>query len=63
MQTELEPGRDTEVAAASPDCPEEVWMRLGIHTKELPVRGHDIGGQQRVNREAVLADEVADTAA
>ena len=36
---------------------------LGVHAEELAVGGHDLGGEQVVDREAVLADEVADAAA
>ena len=36
---------------------------LGVHAVQLAVRGHDLGGQQAVDREAVLADEVAHPAA
>jgi len=63
VQTELEPGRDAEVAAAAADRPEQVRMRLGIDAQEPTVRGHDLGREQVVDREAVLADEVADAAA
>ena len=63
VQPELEAGRDAEVAAAAADRPEEVRVRLGVRAQELAVRGHDLGGQQVVDREAVLADEVADAAA
>src|SRR4030095_17132662 len=63
MQPQLEPGRDTEVAAAAADPPEEVWVRLGVHAEELAVRGHHVSGEQVVDRKAVLADEVADSSA
>ena len=63
VQPELEPGRDAEVAAAAADRPEQVRVRLGVHAQELAVGGHDLGGQQVVDRQAVLADEVADAAA
>ena len=36
---------------------------LGVHAVELAVRGHDLGGEQAVDREAVLADEVPHAAA
>jgi hypothetical protein len=35
-------------------------MRPGVHTEELAVGGHHLGGQQVVDREAVLSDQVAD---
>ena len=63
MEREPEPGRDAEVAAAAADRPEQVGLVLGVHAVELAVGGHDLGGQQAVDREAVLADEVPDAAA
>ncbi len=63
VQPELEAGRDAEVAAAAADRPEEVRVRLGVDAQELAVGGHDVGGQQVVDREAVLADQVPDAAA
>ena len=38
-------------------------MVLGIHVQELAVRGHHFRGQQIVNRQPVLADQVANAAA
>ena len=63
VEAELEPCRDAEVAAAAADRPEEIRMGLGIRAELLPVRGHDVGRQQVVDREAVLADEIAHAAA
>ncbi len=63
MQRVLEPGDDAEVPAAAADRPEQVRMMLGIDAQELAVGGHDVGGQERVDRQAVLADQIADTAA
>ena len=34
-----------------------------LHAQDLAVRGHDLGGEQVVDRETVLADEEADSAA
>ena len=36
---------------------------LGVDAEQLAVGGHDLGGEQGVDRQAVLADEVADAAA
>ena len=63
MQPESEAGRDAEVAAATADRPEQVRVMLGVDAKELAVGGHDVGRQQRVDRQAVLADEIPDTPA
>ena len=59
VQAVLEAGRDAEVAAAAADRPEQVRVVLGVDAEQLAVRGHDLGGQQVVDREAVFADEVA----
>ena len=63
VQPELEAGRDPEVAAAATDRPEEVGMVLGVDVPELAVGRHDLGGEQVVDREAVLANEEPDAAA
>jgi hypothetical protein len=62
VQAELESGRDREVAAAAPDRPEQVRVGLGVDVQEPAVGGDQLGGQQVVDGEAVLADEVADAA-
>jgi hypothetical protein len=46
VQPVLEPGGHAEVATAASERPEQVRMRLGVHSEKLAVRGHDIGGQQ-----------------
>ena len=63
VQAELQAGHDAEVAAAAADRPEQVGMVLGVGAHELAVCRHDVGGQQIVDREAVLADEEPDAAA
>ncbi len=62
-QAVLEPGRDAEVAAAAADRPEQVRVDARVDTEHLAIGGDDLGGEQVVDREAVLADEVADAAA
>ena len=37
-------------------------MCFGVRAQEFPVRGHDLGGQEVVDREPILAHEVADAA-
>jgi hypothetical protein len=56
MQAELESRRDSEVAAPATYRPEEIGVRVGIHANELAVRSYDVGGQEVVDRQAVLAD-------
>ena len=63
MESEPETGRHAEVPAAAADRPEQVGFVLGIHAVELAIGGHDLGGQQAVDREALLADEVPHAAA
>ena len=59
----LEPRHDAEVAAAAADRPEQVGLVLGVDAEELAVGGDDLGREQDVDRQAVLAHEVADAAA
>ena len=63
VQLELEAGDDAEVAAAPADRPEEVRMVVRIGRDQTTIGRHDLDGLQRVDGEAVLADEEADTAA
>ncbi len=63
VQAKLEPGRNAEVAAAPADRPEEIRVRLGVGADELAVGRHQLGREQVVDREAVLADEEAGAAA
>ena len=64
VEPELEARRDAEVAAAAADRPEQVGVG-GLRRRDAgrAVGGHELGGEQRVDRHAVLADEVADPAA
>jgi hypothetical protein len=59
VQPVSEPGRDAEVAAPSADGPEQVGIRLGVHPQELAVGRDDVRGDQRVDGQSVLPDEVA----
>jgi hypothetical protein len=63
VQPEPEPGGHPEVAATTPDRPEQVGMVLGVHLQQLAVGGDQLGGQQVVDGQAVLSDQVADPAA
>ena len=63
VQPQLEPRHDAEVAAAAADRPEEIGVRRGVDPQQLPVRGHDVRGEQRVDGHAEGAHEEADAAA
>ena len=54
---------DAEVAAAAADRPEQVRVRVRVRAEDLPVGGHDVGGEEVVDRQAVLPHQVADAAA
>ena len=58
-----EPGDHAEVAAAAADRPEQVGLRLGVGPDQPAVGRHDLGGEERVDRQPVLAHEIADAAA
>ena len=63
MQAELELGDDAEVPAAAAEAPEEIRVLVGARAHELAVGGDDVGREQVVDREAVLALQPADPAA
>ena len=63
LQPELQPGGDAEVAAAAADRPEEVRVAGGVGEDDPAVRGDQLGREQVVDREPVLADEEAHSAA
>ena len=63
VEAELEAGHDPEVAAAATDGPEQVRVVVGVDPQALAVGGHDVGGEEVVDGQAVLAHEVADTPA
>ena len=63
VQLELEAGHDAEVAAAALERPEQVRVAVRAGDQKAPVRGHDLRGQQAVNRKAVLALEPSASAA
>jgi hypothetical protein len=49
--------RDTEVAAATADRPEQIRVRLGIGAADLAVGGDHLRGQHAVDRQPVPADQ------
>ena len=63
VQPQTESGHDAEVAAAAPEGPEEIGMRVLVHVEMLAVGGHHFSREHVVDGEAVLADEEADAAA
>ncbi len=60
---EPERGDDPEVAAAAAQRPEEVGVLVGARRHLTAVREHDLGVEQVVDAEAVLAREVPEPAA
>jgi hypothetical protein len=62
VKPEPEPGDNPEIATSASERPEEVGMGLGVGREDLTFGGHDLGGHEVVNREPVLANEVADPA-
>jgi hypothetical protein len=56
-------GGDAEVAAAAADRPKQLRMGLVVDVQQLAVGGHHLGGQQAVDGQAVLSDQVPDAAA
>ena len=63
MQPEPEAGGDPEVAAAAPDGPEQVGVVLVVDLEDLAVGGDQLGREQVVDGQAVLADQEPDPAA
>ena len=63
VQPELERGRHAEVAAGATKGPEQLAPTILSRDQQLTVGGHDIGTQQVVGGEAVLARQEAVTAA
>ena len=63
VQPEEERGDDAEVPAAAPERPEQVGVLVGARADAFAAREHDVRLEQVVDRESVLAAEVADAAA
>src|SRR5581483_3926344 len=63
VQSVVEAGDDAEVAAAPADRPEEIRMAVAVDLEDAAVGGDDLGAEQVVDRQTVLAREVAGTAA
>ena len=64
VEPELEPRHDAEVAAAARGSPRTgPGSCVVVDHVDRAVGRHDLGGEQAVDREPVLADEVADAAA
>jgi hypothetical protein len=63
MEAHLERGRDAEVAAAAAQRPEEVGVLVGARGDDRAVGRDDLGPEQAVGREAMLAREPPHTAA
>ena len=61
--SEVEPRDDAEVAAAAPDCPEEVGVGVLVRLDDGAVDRDHLDADQVVAREAEAADQEADAAA
>ena len=57
VEAELEPRDDAEVAAAPAQGPEQIRVLVIGGADDAPVGGHELGGEQVVDREPVLALE------
>src|SRR3546814_4138277 len=57
VQAELERGDHAEVAAAAPQRPKQVGVLVLGRPQQLAVGGHDVDGEEVVDREAVLAHQ------
>src|SRR5262249_54732748 len=62
MQLVLEGGNHAEVAATTPEAPEEVRVLAGADVAELAVGGDEIGGNEVVAGQTVPARQPANTA-
>jgi hypothetical protein len=62
MKPEPESGHDAEITTAATYRPEEVGIRPSVHAQALAVRGHEVCGQQVIDRKAMLTDEISDSA-
>ena len=62
VELELEARDDTEVATAAADRPEQVLMLVGTGGQQPAIGGHDLDGLERIDGQAVLANEPADAA-
>src|SRR4029453_15033032 len=62
VEPELEPGGHPEVAPAAADGPEQVGVGLVVGGEQPAVGGDDLGREQAVDGQPVLAGQVADSA-
>ena len=63
VQLKLEARCNAKVAAAASNRPEEIGMMLSVDETALSISSDYFSSQQRIDREAVLADKIADTTA
>ena len=63
MELEPETGHDAEVAATAADRPEQIGFVPGIDDADLPVGGDNLGTEERVDGQPMLAHEIADATA
>ena len=63
VQPVLEGGDDAEVSAPAPQAPEQIRVLLGAGGQEPPISRDDVGGEQVVAGQPVLALQPADSTA
>jgi hypothetical protein len=63
MQAIGDGGDDAEVAAATLQCPEQVWMLVGARRDQLAIRRDDVVGEGVVAGQTMLSHEPADAPA
>ena len=63
VQLVLERSDDAEVAAATAQCPEQIFVLLVARDEELPIGRHDVHRDDVVNRQPEPAAEMAAAAA
>src|SRR5579871_4940862 len=59
MRLELERGYDPKVASPAAHAPEEVRVFSRTGSEYLPISGHDVNGEQAVNRKSIFAHQPA----
>jgi hypothetical protein len=63
VQPVVEARDDADVPAAAADRPEQLGLAVGVDLEHAAVGGDDLGAEEVVDREPVLADQVAHPAA
>src|SRR5262249_48837033 len=58
----LESSHDAKVTASTPDCPEEIRMRVGVDLEQVAVCSDNFGRQKIVNGHTKFSYQESDTA-